>query len=318
MKELQTENRNIVKVTKALNLIWYNVENELNLDLISSSCNLSKFHFHRVFLEYQGESLGNYIARKRIERAANRLIYFPYYSVSQIASSLGYSSPSNFSKAFNKYTGMSPKQWRHIGYLDSIRSGELNSKYGKVLEPELVYSKYKFAEKHEQTRRLKELDNIISITSLNEQYLMYLSTHNGTHKASWEPTWEELNQWIKCNPSSEEIQRFGIWYDNMDICPKELIRYDAAISIPKSLEVKAPYMTQRIGPGYYATGKLCGTPSDIRNTVRDIYTFWLVERGYIPDYTPYCEKYLTEVGEDGHYQIQFYIKLKSKRKISIN
>ena len=315
MKELDAYNRNIVKVTKALNLIWNNVEHELNLDIISRSCNVSKFHFHRIFLEHQGESLGSYISRKRLERAANRLILFPHHNISQIASSLGYSSPANFSKAFNKYTGMSPKQWRFIELQDSIGNGVLNSKYGKVLNPELVYSKYKFKSKDERYERLNDLDKIISIRCMNSQCLMYLSTKIGHGHTLWEQIWEKMNIWITNNVSDQSIHRFGVWYDNKDICPDELMRYDAAIKIPESLNVKAPFMKQKMEAGYYATGILCGTPEDIRNALKDIYLFWFVDRGFVPDIKPYYEEYLSDVNENGHYQIQFYVKLTSNRKL---
>jgi len=318
MREIQAQGRNAVKVTTALNLIWYYIGHELNLDKISRSCNVSKFHFHRIFLEHQGESLGSYIARKRIERAANRLILFPYYNISQISSSSGYSTPANFSKAFNKYIGISPKQWRNLENPDSMRDGLLNSKYGKVLDPYIVYSRYNFSDKYERLERLNELDKIITITKLKEIKLMCLSTHVGINQTFWGPVWEKINRCATRNLDDNNIKRFGVWYDNMDICPKELMRYDAAISIPETIEVNAPYVTQKMETGYYATGKLCGTPTDIRHAVKDIYMFWLLERGYIPDCKPYHEEYLADVNEDGHYQIQFYIKLKSNRRLSIN
>ena len=72
----------------------------------------SEFHFHRIFTAIVGEPIGRFISRRRLETAALRLAYQPERSVGDIALACGYSSISNFSKAFSAFFGCSPSQVR--------------------------------------------------------------------------------------------------------------------------------------------------------------------------------------------------------------
>jgi len=68
-------------------------------------------HFGRVFRAVAGEALGDFLARRPLERAASRLIKCPSMSVTDIAVEAGYSS-SNFSVAFKRRYGLAPSEYR--------------------------------------------------------------------------------------------------------------------------------------------------------------------------------------------------------------
>jgi AraC family transcriptional regulator len=77
---------------------------------------------------------------RRLELSALRLAYESDRSITDIALSSGYSSSSNFAKAFSAYFGVSPSrvQKPEQGLPASI--GQLTARYGKNFDPSALYS----------------------------------------------------------------------------------------------------------------------------------------------------------------------------------
>jgi len=59
-----------------------------------------------------GETLGDYLRRRRLEVAALRLLTGPKTPVLQIALSVGFGSSEAFARAFKARFGVSPSAWR--------------------------------------------------------------------------------------------------------------------------------------------------------------------------------------------------------------
>ena len=91
-----------------------NREFDKNTDLAeyAALCNLSKFHFLRLFKELTGVSPIEYRNMLRLEHA-KALLEDESMSISEIGTRVGYSSPAYFCDAFKKKTGMSPRQYRN-------------------------------------------------------------------------------------------------------------------------------------------------------------------------------------------------------------
>ena len=75
-------------------------------------CNMSKFHFIRVFEKIVGESPIEYRNNIRIEHA-KELLLDTAHSVSEIGESVGYTSSVYFCDAFKKKVGISPLKYRN-------------------------------------------------------------------------------------------------------------------------------------------------------------------------------------------------------------
>lgn len=314
-KNINTELRQTANVINALNYIWHNPGKNLNLGVLSKECNTSRYHFHRIFREHQNETLNTYISRKRLEFSANHLVMFPYFSISQIASFLGYSSSSNFSRAFKRHFGVTAREWRNPKIIESIMEGEIKSKYGKSISPKLNYSEYYFLDDDHQKNRLETLDKTISFIRLHEQTLMYLAINNSTDTPSVSQAWNDVINFAKNNFEDWYERLFSAWYDNNSVCPDHSMRHDAAILIPKSLNTELPFMKQTMDAGIYATGVLVGNDEELSNTARDIYMLWFRKKRIIPDLKPYYIQYLNDPKADGFYKIRFFIKIYSNYSI---
>jgi len=100
------------EIARALHYIAEHLHQPLTVADVAKVTHLSEYHFHRQFHALVGEPLGRYVTRRRLELAALRLAYEPDRSITEIALESGYSSSSNFSKAFSAYFGCSPSQVR--------------------------------------------------------------------------------------------------------------------------------------------------------------------------------------------------------------
>lgn len=82
-----------------------------SLEEYAAMCNMSKFHFLRVFKEITGTSPIEYRNQIKIDHA-KEFLENTTASVSEIAGKVGYPSNSYFCDAFKSKTGLSPSQYR--------------------------------------------------------------------------------------------------------------------------------------------------------------------------------------------------------------
>jgi AraC family transcriptional regulator len=98
-------------INKAVDFINEHLHETVNLYDLAAAVHISGFHFHRIFKAMLGESPGEYIRRLRMEKAAFKLDT-SRFTLLEIAEQTGYQSPHALSKAFRKYFGISPSEFR--------------------------------------------------------------------------------------------------------------------------------------------------------------------------------------------------------------
>lgn len=86
-------------------------DQDLSLQSIGRAINISPYYLAHIFKRTIGYSPMQYITRRRIGEAQTLLIG-TCYSITQIASIVGYDNVSHFNTMFLKYIGMSPRQYR--------------------------------------------------------------------------------------------------------------------------------------------------------------------------------------------------------------
>lgn len=123
----------ISRINRVIDYIEDNIDSQLNLEILSRVANFSRFHFHRMFSAFMGETLNSFIKRLRVEKAASILIDNPKYSITEIAFNCGFSSSAAFSRAFKEYLNMSASYFRGGGFLYFSKNRKLKSKDWKAL-----------------------------------------------------------------------------------------------------------------------------------------------------------------------------------------
>ena len=83
----------------------------ITLDLLAEKANINKYYMAHAFKREYGVSPINYLIARRI-REGKRLLTETDFSLSQIATVLGFSSSSYFSQRFRSAEGISPTEYR--------------------------------------------------------------------------------------------------------------------------------------------------------------------------------------------------------------
>lgn len=81
-----------------------------SLTELATLCDLSVRHLARAFRISRGRSLGSHIAEQRLNHAKRMLA--DGMSIKSVAFNTGFSAPSNFTAAFVRSTGETPRQYR--------------------------------------------------------------------------------------------------------------------------------------------------------------------------------------------------------------
>ena len=95
---------------KARNFIDNNLCGAIDLQTISESSQLSKFHLIRLFKRCYGITPHRYLIEKRVGLAKKLLR--SGRTVMETCFAIGFDSPNSFSATFRKYTGLSPSDYK--------------------------------------------------------------------------------------------------------------------------------------------------------------------------------------------------------------
>ncbi|WP_010271949.1 helix-turn-helix domain-containing protein [Paenibacillus senegalensis] len=96
-----------------LEYIRENFRNEIQIDELAATALQSRYHFIRSFKAMIGVTPYQYVLQLRMEEA-KRLLKRSAQSVTEIGFSVGFSSVSQFQRAFVKMVGMTPTQYRNL------------------------------------------------------------------------------------------------------------------------------------------------------------------------------------------------------------
>jgi len=98
------------QVRRAMEFITANLHRDLSLEEIAAEISLSPFHFARMFRESSGQTPYQYLLDQRISLAKS-LLRNGAFSVQDVALQSGFSSPTNFVRAFRQRVGVTPGPW---------------------------------------------------------------------------------------------------------------------------------------------------------------------------------------------------------------
>ncbi|MBA2479268.1 MAG: helix-turn-helix transcriptional regulator [Planctomycetes bacterium] len=101
---------NSLHITRALSYITSAIDHQISLSDVAQHVGVSRHHLSRVFKDQLGCTVGEYILRKKIELAKERLLA-ARTTVRRVALSLGYDDALYFSRLFRRSTGLSPQAY---------------------------------------------------------------------------------------------------------------------------------------------------------------------------------------------------------------
>ena len=215
------------RIDRVLEYINANLTSKISLADVAAISNFSPYHFHRIFTGVVGETVNDYIARRRLEYAINILIFKTELSITQVALDCGYSSSANFSKAVKLHFGFSPSEIRNPEKAKDSKIGKIYSKYGKAFNPADLYPSRITNDVMRQTN-LEDTDMNVEVKELGRRRVCTLTSLRGYEPDAIYQAWDKLIEWAAGNGiKADEQERFAFAFDNPTVTPIDKCRYDA-------------------------------------------------------------------------------------------
>lgn len=109
--DIPTSDFSAHRIHKILRAILSRPEDEHPLAQLAEEAGVSVHHFARVFKKAVGVSPHQYVLKARLDRA-QQLLEQPDLTIALVAERAGFASQSDFSRAFHRFTGQTPSEFR--------------------------------------------------------------------------------------------------------------------------------------------------------------------------------------------------------------
>src|SRR5581483_11797715 len=234
------------QIGRAQRYIRLRVSGPLTLGEIAREAGSSSYHFARLFLAYTNETPFDFLRRIRLITALRMLQEDPEGSITEIALSVGYETPSAFNKVFKKVLNMSPRDFRNLG-----KDGQYDVIY-RLSRPRL---------KKEIAVNLTPKFEIVKRPTT---HYIYIEKH-GPFAEIAPQTWEELFPLLYGQLDQKQIVSFmGLSTIDRTKKGEEAMIYEAGVGVamPPEKPLKA-LQHKKIKGGNYARFLLTGPYSQI-------------------------------------------------------
>ncbi|MFZ4931733.1 AraC family transcriptional regulator [Chryseobacterium sp. Mn2064] len=238
------------RIVKTIQYIDHHIDADLSLEKISEISAYSPFHFHRIFKQVAGETLQNYIIRKKIEKSALYLALHKNMEIKEIYWNLGFSNHSAFCKTFKKHYGIPPSEFRKNAPEQFHKILQTHSKNGQV---NTVFSQY-----------ICSIENPLNWTAMNlkievkELPEMNLAAVMSLGIANVEPSYNTLIEWAKKKHlfPRENVKMISVYHDSFKITPPDKVRIHACMLLDEKLEQQeGEVFSETIEAGKFIVGR---------------------------------------------------------------
>lgn len=249
-----------------------NADEPLTLSELSARSGYSAWHLHRQFRLHCGIPLQSYQRLLKLQRAASALAY-RQTPVTELALDAGYQNAESFSRAFARWLGQAPAQFRQ--------------------QPDWLY----WAEQTAQLNHIAITDTLAN--SASALAAVRVEPRNSTLLLQWlhqgQPAtvghsirrFIEFRRANKLHPS--RFATFNLLYDDPLDTAADEYRFGLALelSAPQSELLQAPELSNiELPAGLYARLDHTGPDAQLEPLIRALYTKLLPAKGWLPADVP--------------------------------
>lgn len=311
----------ISRINRAIDYIERNIDTSLRLDSIAEAASFSKYHFHRIFRAFVGESPNSFIQRVRVEKAANMLLLNSDKSITEIALDCGFSGSSSFARIFKEIIGVSASTWRK----DNSKNCKVESNIGKTVSKESKDYKLRvsyFNDSDEVNGTKPDLLNLnrrqkmklnVKVNDLNDMPVVYVR-HIGPYQGDSDlfgKLFSKLFKWAGAHGllSDPDLKVMCVYHDNPDITDNEKLRTSVCLTAPDNTNVSGEIGKMVVEGGKYAMGHFRIRSDEYQGAWDAMYGEWLPDSGYQADDRPPFELCLNDPEKDpeGMYEVEICI-----------
>ncbi len=260
------------RINEVFNYIDKNLDADLSLHTIANIALFSPYHFHRVFKYITNETLRTYVTRRRIEKSALELIH-RNSEITEISTKYGFNDLSSFTRAFKKYYGASPTEFRRQNPNKFSKIRQIDSKNGQD---------YPNSEKYiciiNNLKKWIEMNAKIEIKE-TPQFNLAGVTHIGINGV--ENSFEKLIKWANSKHlfKDPEAKLGRLFYDSIKVTQPDKVRMSIFLITNEPFNVEGEINKLTINKGKCIVGRFEIAPHDFEKSWTGLF-IWMNENGY--------------------------------------
>lgn len=254
-----------------------------DLASLAAVANFSPYHFHRVFAAWMGETLGDYLRRRRVEQAAARLAAQPRLPVLQAALAVGFGSGEAFARAFKAHFGLAPSAWRTRQRAQHSKTDQALSKIDQVPAGAGAHAEASTTHPRGAPMNVK----LIEREPVHVAYLRHTGPYGEAIGLFWQ---QQVAPWMMTDGLMGKA-RYGISHDDPSVTDPAQCRYDACVEVPVSYVPSGRALTTTLPGGRYAAMAFKGTTPQIVVAWQQLLGRWLPSSRLQLDNRPCFEFY---------------------------
>lgn len=265
---------NIARINKAIHYIEENIHTKLLLENIAREAHFSPFHFHRLFSVVTGETVNNFITRKRIEKAASYLLHKKEIPITEIAEKVGFANLSSFSRAFKKFYGISPQEFKELSPEKFSKICKTKSKNSQI---EISFEQYIC--NINNSLNWIQMNAKTTVKVLDKLELAYIS-HVGKMDLIGS-AFDQLIRWAtpKGLMEQENLRMVTIYHDSPKITDPNHLRMSACIVLNSKTTVEGEVGLRMIESGKCIVSRFEIAPHEFQQAWESSFV-WMTENGY--------------------------------------
>ena len=270
----QIRKEHIARINKAILYIESNLSEKLVLSEIAKHAYFSSFHFHRLFSLVVGETVNNFIIRKRIEKAAGLLIHQNEIPITEISETIGFTSLSSFSRSFKKFYGISPIEFKESSPNKFSKICKTESKNGQV-----AVSFEQYICSINNSINWFKMNAKTTVQKIDKFEIAYIS-HLGEIKQVGD-TFVKLIHWAtpKGLMDQENLRLITLYHDSPKITEPSQIRLSAGIILNSKTSVDGDVGLITVNPGKCIVSRFEITLDNFEKAWESNFV-WMSENGY--------------------------------------
>lgn len=296
-------NRYRQAVLRSLDVIEQHLREPIALHALARRAGFSLWHFHRIFAEHTGESLGSYLRKRRLTAAAGDLAR-TRRSILDIALDYQFESHEAFTRAFKATFDSSPHEFRRTGKLAWLRT-----------RPELTAARF--------ARLPVQISMKPTIVQLPALHLLGLSARfirpvaPGADNLEVVPElYERFCPMLAKLPPMQDKYIYGAARypeDGGKRHPDEM-EYLASINVGPGVKVPKAMQLWSIPAGTYACFNHRGPIAKIGETINYAFGTWLPRSNYVHGEGPNLDRQDERFGDGGeNCELDFLIPVRPRK-----
>ncbi len=253
------------RVRRVLEHVHAHLDAPLDLNRLADIACLSPYHWHRVYLGLQGETVHATVTRLRLQRAAKLLIRGEL-SLQRIACMSGYSAVPPFARAFKTAYGLSPGRYRNCG----------------------AHAPYR--------ERVSSSDGPASRIEVRDEpgYRCVAVPHTGRYLEVDRAFSELFLRLARAGMAVRSMGSLGVYFDDPNaVAESRLESLACAIGVPEDADIDA-LERYDVPSGPHAVLAHRGPYDALEDAYGWLFGHWLPESGHEPADAPVYELYLND------------------------